>query len=311
MKTITDCAAWLKEHDDLLIMTHRRPDGDAVGSAAALCLGLRALGKRAELFPNTQFTEKFRPLWDGLLGSGDPKGKTVIAVDMAAETMLPYNAPGMAGKIEFCMDHHESNTGYAESTYVDPDAAACGELIYPVLTELGVSMTKRMAEAVYVALSTDTGCFRFTNVTPRTYRVAAACLEAGADTAYWNRLLFMTRSGARLKLEAYLTQTAEFYAGGKVCICALPQSIVEEYGLTEDDLDDISGFPRDIEGVEVGAMLRDVADGAKISLRTFAPWNASDICALLGGGGHSAAAGATVKGTLAEAKAALLRVLEV
>ena len=306
MKTITEAANWLCEHDDFLIMTHRRPDGDAVGSAAALCLGLRALGKQAELFPNTQFTEKFRPLWDGLLGTGDPHGKTVIAVDMAAETLLPYNAPGMAGKIVFCMDHHGSNTNYAENTFVDADAAACGELVWLTLQELGVSLTQKMAEAIYVAVSTDTGCFRYTNVTPQTYRTAAACLEAGADTAYWNRLLFMTRSPARLKLEAYLTQTAEFYAGGKVCICVLPQKIVEEYGLTEDDLDDISGFPRDIEGVQIGAMLRDVADGAKVSLRTFAPHDASAICARLGGGGHAAAAGATTKGTLDEAKQALL-----
>lgn len=306
MKTITDAAAWLRAQDNYLIMTHRRPDGDAVGSAVALCLGLRAMGKNAELFPNTQFTEKFRPLWDGLLGSGDPAGKTVIAVDMAAETMLPYNAPGMAGKILFCMDHHGSNTGYAGHTYVDADAAACGELVYLTLTELGIPMTKRMAEAIYAALSTDTGCFRYTNVTARTYRVAAACVEAGADTAYWNRILFMTRTAARLKLEAYLTQTTEFYAHGKVCICQLPQSIVEEYSLTEDDLDDISGFPRDIEGVEIGAMIRDVADGAKISLRTFVPHDASDICARLGGGGHFAAAGATVNGSLQEAKAALL-----
>ena len=310
MKTITEAAAWLRAHDNYLIMTHRRPDGDAVGSAVALCLGLRAMGKNAELFPNAQLTEKFRPLWDGLLGSGDPAGKTVIAVDMAAETMLPYNAPGMAGKILFCMDHHGSNTGYAPETYVDADAAACGELVYLVLMELGISLGKKMAEAIYVALSTDTGCFRYTNVTPQTYRVAAACLEADADTAYWNRILFMTRTAARLKLEAYLTQTAEFYAHGKVCICQLPQSIVEEYGLTEDDLDDISGFPRDIEGVEIGAMIRDVADGAKISLRTFDPHDASAMCADLGGGGHRSAAGATVQGFIADAKAAILQAIK-
>ena len=309
MKTILEAANWLKEHDNYLIMTHRRPDGDAVGSAVSLCLGLRALGKKAELFPNSQFTEKFRSLWDGLLGTGDPEGKTVISVDMAAETMLPYNAPGMAGKMVFCMDHHGSNSYYAPNTYVDADAAACGELVYLVLKELGVTLTKQMAEAIYIAVSTDTGCFRFTNTTAQTFRVAAACLEVGADAGSWNRILFMTRTAARLKLEAYLTQNAEFYADGKVCVCQLPLSIVEEYGLTEDDLDDISGFPRDIEGVEIGVMIRDVADGAKISLRTFAPWNASDICALLGGGGHAAAAGATVKGSIQNAKNAVLQAI--
>lgn len=310
MKTITEAAAWLRAHDDFLIMTHRRPDGDAVGCAAALCLGLQVLGKKAELFPNAQFTEKFRPLWEGLLGSESAEGKTVISVDMAAETMLPFNAPDMAGKIAFCIDHHGSNTGYAPNTYVDSRAAACGELIWLTLQELGVAMTERMANALYVALTTDTGCFRFSNTTAQTYRAAAACVEAGADMTSWNKLLFMTKSVGRLKLEAYLTQTAEFYAGGMVCICRLPQRIVKEYGLTEDDIDDISGFPRNIEGVEIGAVIRDVADGAKISLRTFAPWDASAICAELGGGGHAAAAGATVKGTIDEAKAAILAAMK-
>ena len=311
MRTITEAAAWLRAHDDFLIMTHRRPDGDAIGSAVTLCLGLRSLGKQAALFPNAQFTEKFRPLWDGLLGSENPHGKTVIAVDMAAETMLPYNAEELTGQTVFCMDHHGSNTGYAPETFVDASAAACGELIWLTLAELGVTFTKQMADATYVALTTDTGCFRFSNTTAQTLQVAASCLEAGADMTYWNRLLFMTRSKARLKLEAYLISHAEFYADGKVCICTLPQAVVDEFGLTEDDIDDISGYPRNIEGVEIGAMIRDVADGAKISLRTFAPWDASAICAELGGGGHPAAAGATRKGSIQSAKTAILEAMKI
>ena len=305
MKTVTEAAAWLRAHDNYLILTHRRPDGDAIGSAAALCLGLRSLGKEAELFPNTQFTEKYRSLWDGLVGSGDLAGKTLISVDLAAETMLPYNAEELAGQTVFCIDHHGSNSGYAQTSYVDADAAACGELIWLTLQELGAPMTRRMADAIYVALTTDTGCFRFSNTTGQTLRVAAACLEAGADMTGWNRTLFMTRSKARLKLEAYLIQNAEFGADGKVCICTLPQAVLDEFGLSEDDIDDISGYPRNIEGVEVGAVLRDVADGTKISLRTFPPHDASAMCARLGGGGHPAAAGATVKASLAEAKSAL------
>lgn len=309
MKTILEVAAWLRSHDDYLILTHRRPDGDAIGSAVALCLGLRAMGKQAELFPNAQFGEKFSALTNGLLGSGDPAGKTVISVDMAAETLLPYNAPGMAGKTVLALDHHGSNTFYAEDSYVDADAAACGELVYLLLKELGVSPDPAMANAIYVAVSTDTGCFRYGNTTPQTLRVAAACLEAGADAQQWNRILFLTRSPARLNLEAHLTRTTEFYAQGKIALCSLPRQVVSDLNLTEDDLDDISGFPRDIAGVEIGIMLREIADGTKISLRTFAPWDASEICAVLGGGGHKAAAGATVNGTMEDAKPAVLDAL--
>lgn len=309
MKTIKEAAEYLRQHDNYLIMTHRRPDGDAVGSAVSLCLGLRAMGKEAEIFPNTQFGGNFAPLTEGLLGSGDPYGKTVISVDLAAVNLLPYNAPGMAGKIVFAIDHHGSNSEYADESLIIPTAAACGEIILDILKELEVPLTEQMADAIYVAISTDTGCFHYSNVTADTFRAAAACVEAKADIAYWNRLLFLTKSKARLQLEAYLAKQTEFLLGGKIAISILPQTIVQQYGVSEDDLDNISGFPRDIAGVEIGAMIRDVKDGAKISLRSYEPWDASDICSYMGGGGHKAAAGATVPGTLQDGRAALLNAL--
>ena len=301
-------AQWLREHDNYLILTHRRPDGDTVGSAAALCRGLRAFGKKAEIFPNTQFFDKFQPLLEDLLGTGDPEGKTVISVDLAAENMLPYNALGLAGRTAFSIDHHSSNSGYAENTWMEP-AASCGELIFDLLQELGISPDEKTAEAIYVAVSTDTGCFRYDSTTPHTLRVAAACLEAGANAEFWNRVLFLTRTQARIRLESCLIQTAEFFMDGRVALCLLPRSAIEACGAKEEELDDISGFARDISGVEIGILIRDVADGAKISMRTYKPWNASAICALLGGGGHPAAAGATVPGTLSEARTAVLNAL--
>ena len=309
MMNAGEAARWLREHDDYLILTHRRPDGDTVGSAAALCRGLRLLGKKAELFPNCQLPEKFAPCVEDLLGSGDPTGKTLISVDLAAENMLPCNAPELAGRTEFAVDHHASNTGYAPNTFVEPEAAACGELVYAILQELGVTPDEKIAEALYIAVSTDTGCFRFANTTARSLRTAAACMAAGADIHKWNRLLFLTRTPARLRLEAYLTEHTAFHMDGKVALCSLSRQVVEDCGAGEEDMDDISGFPRDIAGVEIGVLLREVADGIKISLRTYAPWNASDICALLGGGGHANAAGATVRGTVQEAALAVLEAL--
>jgi len=307
--TRTEAAGWLKSHDNYLILTHRRPDGDAVGSAVALCLGLRSLGKAAELFPNPQFPEKFLPLTRPLTGKGDPEGKTLVSVDTATEGMLPYNAQHLTGRIRLAIDHHASSTGYAEENYIDGGAAACGEMILELLPLLGAKLSKAMAEALYIAVSTDTGCFRFSNTTAATLRAAAACLEAGADVDRWNRLLFLTRSAARLKVEAHITQTAEFFLDGKICLCMLPYSVLKACGAREDDLDEISGFPRSIQGVEVGIMLREALDGAKISLRTYKPWDASAICALLGGGGHAAAAGATVKGDLSQGRDAILAAL--
>ena len=164
-----------------------------------------------------------------------------------------------------------------------------------------------MAEALYVAISTDTGCFRYSNVTANTFRCAAACVAAGAEIFPINRTFFEIKRRARLQLEAYLVEHMEFFAGGKVAVSAIPQALMEELGLTEDDIDDISGFGRAVEGVELAAMLREVENGrGKISVRTSPAFNAAKICARLGGGGHPGAAGATVEGGIPAARTAIL-----
>ena len=139
--------------------------------------------------------------------------------------------------------------------------------------------------------------------------VASACKAHGADTFSINKKFFMTKRFARLKLDAYLTETTEFYADGLVAVSQIPNVVRRELGVTEDDIDDISGFGRDIEGVEIGIMIRQEVDGGKLSIRTSPNYDASAICAKLGGGGHKAAAGATVPGGIEEAKAAVLAVL--
>lgn len=311
MKTVNEAALWLREHDNYLIITHRRPDGDAVGCAVSLCLGLRAIGKRAFIWANPQFTPRYAARLDGLVTQQVEEHTTIISVDMASETLLPIGGDQFAGKIVFCLDHHPSNTGYAPWTLVQPECGGCGELIWDVLEELGVSITKEMAEAIYIAISTDTGCFRFANTTARTLHTAARAVEHGADIAPINRELFEIKSKGRLRLESRIMANMEFYADGKVAIACLPQSWVEELEVTEDDLDSISGFPRTIDGVCVGVMIRDSEPGrAKMSVRTAAGYNASEYCACLGGGGHTAAAGCSVPGTLMDGKKAIVEILE-
>lgn len=307
--TVSEAAAFLRAHDNFLILTHRRPDGDAVGCAAALCEGLRSLGKTAAVLENPQFTPKFRPYLEGLTRADVPQDACIVSVDIASERIFAYNAAELTTRIALCLDHHGRNTAYAAAGIVEPQTAACGELILRVLQALDVSLTPRMAEALYVAISTDTGCFRYSNTTAETLRAAAVCKDAGADTFAVNRVMFLTRRLARLKLDAFLTETTEFYADGLVAVSAIPNEKITELGLTEDDIDDISGFGRDIEGVEIGIMIRQAPEGGKLSVRTSPAYNAAEYCAKLGGGGHAAAAGATVPGGIAEAKAAILRVL--
>ena len=311
MKTVNEAAKWLLEHDDYLIITHRRPDGDAVGSAIALCLGLRSVGKTAYIWANPQFTPRYAARLHALVTEEVAESATIISVDMASETLLPMGGDRFAGKIVFCLDHHPSNTGYAPNTLVQAECGGCGELIWDVLEEMGAEITRQIAEAIYIAISTDTGCFRFANTTARTLHTAAKAVEHGADIAPINRELFEIKSKGRLRLESRIMANMEFYADGKVAIACLPQTWVEELEVTEDDLDSISGFPRTVDGVQIGVMVRDSEPGrAKLSVRTAPGYDASRYCSYLGGGGHHAAAGCAMDGTLMDGKKAILEVLK-
>ena len=326
--SLAEAAEFLRSRDDYLILSHRRPDGDTVGSCAALCLALRAVGKRAWVYPNPQFTPKFAPYLETLVGrpdprpprneaangenggqgSGRPTPVCVLSCDVAARSLLPFGMEEAA--VELALDHHGTNEGFAARTHADETRAACGEVILELLPLLGAPLTKEMAEALYVAISTDTGCFRYANVTDNTFRCAAACVAAGAEIYPINRVFFETKRRARLKLEARLIEEMEFFAEGRVAVSAIPDSLIAELGLTEDDIDDISGFGRTVEGVDLAVMLREVEGGrGKISLRASPAFNAAAICARLGGGGHPGAAGASVDGGIPAAREAILKAI--
>ncbi len=305
MKTETAMARALLAIDRAVILTHRRPDGDTVGCAAALCLGLRQLGKQAHILENPELTEKYQPYFDGLTCEAIEDGAAIVAVDVAAEDMFSKGLK-LPREIDLAIDHHGTNSGYAARSLVRSERAACGEIVYEVLRKMGVEISGPIAEALYVAISTDTGCFRYSNVTAHTLRTAAALLETGVDAYAVNRKMFEIKRFARLKLEAYLTETMRFYAGGRIGVCLIPEDIRERLGLTEDDVDDISGFARMIEGVELAAMLRQMPGSTKLSLRSGRQYDSGAICLKLGGGGHFSAAGATLSADPGEAERKLL-----
>ena len=233
--------------------------------------------------------------------------ETCVSVDVAENKLL---ALGFEGKISLKLDHHVPRGEQPENAVIWTHSAACGELVLALIDALVGGPDKTEADLLYIAVSTDTGCFKFSNTSANTHRTAAALIDAGADVYPINKVFFDTKSFARLRLEAKLTDTMEFYAGGEVGVCTMPKKLLAAFTVTEDDLDSISGFARSIEGVKIGVMIREVEDGlGKISLRTEAPYDASAICQRLGGGGHAAAAGASVPGGIAGAKAAILRAL--
>ena len=303
-----ETAKWLAEHDNFAILTHRRPDGDTIGSAAALCLGLRQLGKTAHVLVNAEVTPKYAPLLEGLTKVETWAGDTVVSVDVASFNMLPE--PFQKYSIAMRIDHHGGSQSFTENELVDPEASACGDIIYDILMALYLDLDTPIANALYTAVSTDTGCFRYANTNSHAFAVAAACAWTSPDIFKINQELFDTTTLARLKVQSYLIENAQFLQDGQVAICPLPRKVELELGATEDDLENISGFPRSIEGVKLAVTLREEPSGrVKISARAVPGCDASALCAKFGGGGHKGAAGASMDLPLDEAVAAVIAAL--
>ena len=312
MKFLTrvECADWLLERDRFTILTHRKPDGDTIGSSAALCRGLRQLGKIAHVLENDEVTHLYTPLLEGLTKPQPEEGDVLIAVDVAADSMLPKAYNELKNCIDLRIDHHGSGREYTPNEHVDSESAACAEIIWELLLDMGVDPDEKMAEAVYVGVSTDTGCFRFANTTAHTFDVSADCTAAGADIFEWNRKLFDTNSLAKLRLQAWVVDHFQLLCDGKIAICALPKSVEEEIGVSEDDMNNISGFLRSIEGVCIAALLRDVdVENTKVSVRSVPGYNAAYICEQFGGGGHPGAAGASLHMPLDQAVEAVIKAM--
>ena len=187
------------------------------------------------------------------------------------------------------------------------DAAACGEIVYDVIRALGASVTPEIAMALYVAVSTDTGCFVYTNTTARTHRIAAELMDCGIDVGAVNKALFRTKSAVRLAMEARMVADMELYDNGRVVVMSIPLSLCRELHATEADIEELSSLAALVQGTDCGITLRELKPGrVKISLRTGPRVDACAVCRVLGGGGHKAAAGATVEGTMDEVKAGIL-----
>lgn len=306
--TIQETAQRLLELDDILILTHRRPDGDTIGCAAALCLALRQKSKTAYVLPNEDAHGLFDPYFEGVLAPDGFVPQAVVAVDTASLGMLPGSAAPYRESILLCIDHHGSNEGYAKETFVDPDAAACGEILYRVLLAMDVTIDDRMALLLYMAIATDTGCFVYSNTTPETHRIAAALMETGFDAPWVNKRHFRVKSKKRMQIESRLIQEMDLEQNGTLVFAYVTLELIDQLQATEEDLEDISSFIGLLEGVDNAVTIRQLKpQECKISLRTNEKLlNASAVCAHFGGGGHPAAAGCTIQGTPKQSKAALL-----
>ena len=308
--TVQETARWLQSRDGYLILTHKRPDGDTLGCAVGLCRALRKLGKTAWVLPNGDATSLFDPYLEGVLAPADYVPETLVSVDIASEGLFTGSEACYKGKVDLSIDHHPSNEGFAALNYVDPSRAACGEILYDVITQW-FPVTEEIALPLYVAVATDTGCFIYSNTTPNTHRVAAALMETGIDAAWVNKRHFRTKSYTRLRIEARIMETLELRDSGQTALAAISLADLKELNAREEDVEDIAAFVGQLEGVHTAVTIREIQPGeCKLSVRTGADLNASTVCALLGGGGHAAASGCTVMGSIADAKRAIVAAIE-
>ena len=305
--TVQEAAARLRQMNNVLLLTHVRPDGDTIGSAAALCQALRDVGKTAYLLYNPEITDTYAPYAEPYWASEGFVPEHIVSADIAALNLLPDNAAAYASRVELTIDHHGSQEFFAAETCLDADAAACGDIIYRVIREL-TAVTPAIALLLYVAISTDTGCFVYANTTADTHRIAAELLETGIDVGPVNKVLFRTKSKTRLAMEARMVADMELYDGDRVVVMSIPLSLRQELHATEADIEELSSLAALVEGTDCGITLRELKPGrVKLSLRTGPRVDACAVCQRLGGGGHTAAAGATVDGTLEDAKALILK----
>lgn len=296
--------------DELLLLTHVRPDGDTVGSAAALCQALRDRGKTAYLLPNPELTATYAPYAAPYAAPEGFVPRHVVSVDIASLSLLPENARPYQDRIDLAIDHHPSQEFFARETCLEAQSAACGEIVYNIIS-LMTPITPEIALPLYVAVSTDTGCFVYSNTTARTHRIAAALMDCGIDVAPVNKALFRTKSAVRLAMESRMAADMELYDQGRVVVMQIPLSLRQEFHATDADIEELSSLAALVEGVDCGVTLRELEPGKiKLSLRTGPRVNATAVCRRLGGGGHRAAAGATLSGTMAAAKAAVLAAIQ-
>lgn len=305
--TLAEAAARIRGNESTLILFHRHPDGDAIGSGFGLKLILEAMGCTACCICEDEIPERLRFLTEGLQDSvlkenlsADFAPTQIISVDTASPAQAGILYPDYEGRFDLMIDHHAKGEMYADG-YIDGHASSAGELVYRLSREL-VKMGRISAipegvdRLLYAAISSDTGCFRYSNASPETHRATAALLEAGFDSADLNHRLFGVKSYKLLQAEKVGFDRLKLYADGKLGIVDMPFDLMEQYGFTDEHLGTLVDVARGLQGVQVAVAIRQPkAEGVyRVSMRSSCDVDVAAICAEFGGGGHIKAAGCTI-----------------
>jgi phosphoesterase RecJ-like protein len=295
-----------------IVSSHQRPDGDAVGSAMAMALALRGLGKQADVVVDAPLPHFLQPFPH----TGDIRIATAIgerydaALIMECSSLDRTGVAGLDRSPVINIDHHVGNTGYGAVNWVDESAAACGELVFTLIEALGAPLTPAVATHIYLAILTDTGSFHFSHLTPRTYEIAKRCVEAGADPQWIARTHYDSSTLARVRIFGAVLNGMQLDPSGRVAMLAVTRDTLASTGGSYDDTDGIINFPLSVKDIQAVAFFKEVADRDwRISLRSKGRVDVGAIARQHGGGGHANAAGCSARGELAALQATFQQLL--
>lgn len=303
---VEQCAQILKEQNNILILTHSHPDGDTLGAGFALCRALIKMGKKARVICADEIPGKYSYLFSNI-EMPVFKEEFIVAVDVATENLLGDLSDTYSGKINLCIDHHGTNTEYADNLLLNADAAACCEIVLKVIKALKVDIDKDIANCLFTGITTDSGCFRYSSTTSNTLRAAAELVDFGAENGKINRIMFETKTKTYAALERLCIEGMQFFENDRICVITITQNMYDQAGSGEWETEAIAPLTRQTEGVEIGLTIREKADkSCKCSIRTFESVNAAELAGYFGGGGHLQAAACRFDCGVEEAKAMLI-----
>ena len=303
----------LREGGRFAVLSHVRPDGDALGSQLALGLSLKRLGKDVRIWNEEGMLEKYSFLPSANLLTkppADPEDVDVaIALDTAIQNRLGTALPAVrSAKVWINIDHHPSNPGYGDLVYINPKAPATGQILFELIRSEKLPIDAAIAENLYVAISTDTGSFQYPNTTARTFEIAAELVRAGVDVGRVSQLTYENYPRRRAELLRDLLGTMRFEANDRVASFSLSLATAKKLGVLPEHNEGLIDHLRAIHGVIVAVFFEELADGkVRVSMRSKSEKvNVCAICEKFGGGGHVLAAGARIPGTLAEVEKKIL-----
>ena len=310
MSTLDNILEEIDKAESIVILTHENPDGHAIGTGLALYHALKQYGKNPDIIiPEYPRTFEFLPGAEEIKKESDiEKYDLAISVDCATMKMLNgFSNYFENATVKVSIDHHSSNTMFGDINYVSPDAPACAQILLVVLEYFKIEIPKEIGTCILTGIITDTGGFKYSGVTAETFEFVAWLLNKGINVSKIYRKVLQTKTRANFELNRIAADRLEFFEGGKVAFTYITKEDEEKVNAENGDHEGIVETGRDIEGVEVSVFLRQTDKGCKVSMRSNEYVNVSDVCILLGGGGHIRAAGATMQCTIEQAKEKILR----